>query len=1330
MNKIYSLRVNDRKELVAVPETVGGRKKSSGIPGAGMLSRLLLASGAVAGVLFSSPALASVVGNTLPWQTYRDFAENKGAFHAGATNIPLYGKNGAVSGRLDKAPMMDFSVVDQILGVATLISPQYVAGVKHNGSYNTVRFGYADDTTYRLVDRNEHWRDFHTPRLNKLVTEVAPVSVTDAGTGKGVYQNRSRYPVFYRMGSGTQYTGAASGALTRIADAYVWRTGGTVGSPVISDWSLVSNPGNLYQGVNGPLASYGTSGDSGSPLFAWDAVKKQWVFVAVLHGYAGENGKTNWFTVIPAGDVNNTIKQDNSGTVVPAVAGGDIVWKYSQGSGEGTLSQSGQVWKMNGFRGGSLNDGKDITFGGKGTVVLKDDVVQGAGSLTFNGDYTVRPEGNQTWVGGGIIVNDGHRVDWMVNGLAGDALHKIGKGILVVAGSGENPGALNTGDGTVILAQKADAAGRVRAFSEVSIVSGRPVVVLQDSHQIEGDRIRWGYRGGTLDINGNDMAFNRLAAADEGAVLTSRARPATVRLDFSQSGQKAVMWHGHFTGNLSVLNNTSSAVDFIMDGGADMSGSFTQQGGGLYIQGHPVVHAVSSEAVATALRKQGDNSVLTQPVSFAQKDWESRTFSIGQLKLKGAAFSLSRNATLTGDIDADNATMVLGSDSLYLDMKDGTGSSSAPVKGTSAVGGASGSSTFRGNVNMRHSALTVRDHFTGSITASDSRIAVSSENVRLEGNSRLTSSALTVSDGGRLHVKGGLETDGGVTLDRGTLLVDGGSVRNDVYERLLAWSEERGGLNGSGEYDFMTGAAGLLRGYVRGSAGNVNLQNAAWMMTGNSSVKHLESSGSALYFSRPGGEFHTLTAGSMDISDSVLVMRTDLNHSDQLRVTESLRGKNNLLLVDFTERSDGQKALNIPLVTAPAGTSADVFSVKTRDTGFSHITPVVRAEQGTGGTAWQLNVVQPETAAEPVVTRQDAETPNPVEAVSPLPSPVSAPSPAPEASVTDVLTGENAGESGEYRDETRWLLTGYRSTVNSSAVRDAGMLMSMGHRNFINEVNNLNKRMGDLRDINGEAGAWARIMSGTGSAGGGFSDNYTHVQVGADKKHELDGLDLFTGVTMTYTYSNAGSDTFSGKTKSVGAGLYASALFDSGAHIDLIGKYVHHDNEYTASFAGLGTKDYSSHSWYAGAEVGYRYHVTEDAWIEPQAELVYGAVSGKQFSWKDQGMSLSMKDKDYNPLIGRTGVDVGKSFSGKDWKVTARAGLGYQFDLLANGETVLRDASGEKRIKGEKDGRMLMSVGLNAEVRDNIRFGLEFEKSAFGKYNVDNAVNASFRYSF
>lgn len=77
-------------------------------------------------------------------------------------------------------------------------------------------------------------------------------------------------------------------------------------------------------------------------------------------------------------------------------------------------------------------------------------------------------------------------------------------------------------------------------------------------------------------------------------------------------------------------------------------------------------------------------------------------------------------------------------------------------------------------------------------------------------------------------------------------------------------------------------------------------------------------------------------------------------------------------------------------------------------------------------------------------------------------------------------------------------------------------------------------------------------------------------------------------------------------------------------------------------------------------------------------------MSGKTFRWKDGDMDLSMKNRDFSPLIGRTGIELGKTFSGKDWSVTARAGTSWQFDLLNNGETVLRDASGEKRIKARK----------------------------------------------
>ncbi|WP_117087005.1 autotransporter outer membrane beta-barrel domain-containing protein, partial [Klebsiella pneumoniae] len=78
-------------------------------------------------------------------------------------------------------------------------------------------------------------------------------------------------------------------------------------------------------------------------------------------------------------------------------------------------------------------------------------------------------------------------------------------------------------------------------------------------------------------------------------------------------------------------------------------------------------------------------------------------------------------------------------------------------------------------------------------------------------------------------------------------------------------------------------------------------------------------------------------------------------------------------------------------------------------------------------------------------------------------------------------------------------------------------LMNTNIKNFLTEVNNLNRRMGDLRDTKGETGAWARLMNSSGSGYGGFSDRHVHLQVGADRKHHFEGGDLFTGVMMTVT---------------------------------------------------------------------------------------------------------------------------------------------------------------------------------------------------------------------
>ncbi|EFA2754294.1 autotransporter outer membrane beta-barrel domain-containing protein [Escherichia coli] len=1370
MNRIYSLKYSHiTKGLIAVSELTKKAIKT----GSKRKKHFLLISFLSPVFFYNTSINASIVSANIPYQTFRDFAENKGEFAPGAINIAIYDKQGNKIGTLDKAPMADFSSVAKNGGFATLVAPQYIASVKHNGSYQTVTFG-SGGNNYSIVDRNNHPRlDFHAPRLNKIVTEVAPAEVTSAGTTNNIYKDQARFPVFYRLGSGYQYIKDNDGKTTWLTGAYKYLTGGTVGSPSSyqNGEMLTSSPGDTFNPSQGPLASYGAPGDSGSPLFAWDNTYQKWVLVGVTKVWSGVNGLSNGWTVIPKDNLLASIQEDFDPVVnFDDTTNTPLIWSFDEEKGVGSLTQNNTTFSMHGKQGSDLNAGKNLLFTGKnGHIVLTDAVDQGAGYLEFSDNYIVSSQNKESWIGGGIITDKGTNVTWKVNGVAGDNLHKLGEGTLTVSGTGVNPGGLKIGDGTVILAQNPDDAGNVQAFSSVNIASGRPTVVLKDSKQIKADNISWGFRGGALDLNGNDITFTRLRVSDYGAVIENNSVkkshlllnlstannenisvPISTVQPFGGTGtpgslysrnlngqtsyyvlkstsygntlwgnslnnpaeweyvgndkNKAVqlvkdrtlaerakqpfIYHGQLNGNMDVtIPQLPGERKIVMDGSVNLpTGNLSKEGGTLIFQGHPVIHASVNGSA---------------PVSLTQKDWENREFTLKTLSLKNADFHLSRNAALNSDIQADSSHISLGSNKIIIDKNDGTGNYVNPQEGTSSPV----DSQYQGNITLQKgSTLDINNRFTGGIESHDSTVTVTSPNTLLRDNGIFVNSTLSVRDGGHLTAQKGLYSDGRVQIGKNGTLSLSGTPENGAENTWMPvlstaagydltgdnanlnishWVHASGDIHATGSSTIHIGsenpgsvsssvspvlAAGLFSGYnaayygaITGSKGNVSMNSGLWQLTGDSDISSLTTRNSRVQ-SEENGAFRTLTVKTLDATGSDFVLRTDLKDADKISVTGKASGSDNTLNVSFMKNPTPGQSLNIPLVSAPAGTSGDIFKAGTRVTGFSRVTPTLRVDT-TGGS-------------------------------------------------------------------TQWILDGFQTEADKAAAAKADSFMNAGYKNFMTEVNNLNKRMGELRDTNGDAGAWARIMNGAGSADGGYSDNYTHVQVGFDKKHALDGVDLFTGITMTYTSSSADSDAFSGKTKSVGGGLYASALFNSGAYIDLIGKYIHHDNDYTGNFAGLGTKHYGTHSWYAGAETGYRYHLTEDTFIEPQAELVYGAVSGKTFRWKDGEMDLSMKNRDFSPLIGRTGVELGKTFSGKDWSVTARAGTSWQFDLLNNGETVLRDASGEKRIKGEKDSRMLFNVGMNAQIKDNMRFGLEFEKSAFGKYNVDNAINANFRYMF
>ncbi|KGQ70169.1 hypothetical protein OA57_07500 [Chelonobacter oris] len=499
--------------------------------------------------LLSYPAFTSIVRDDISYQIFRDFAENKGEFIPGSTDFEIFTNNGTLVGVLNKAPMIDFSSVNTFgpPGVATLVNQQYVAGVKHNRGYQNIYFGSSGNNPdylrqrYELVDRNEHnTKDLHIPRLHKYVTDVAPIAITDAGMSSNVYKNQTRFPIFYRLGSGDQQVRDSSGKNTWVAGSYTFLTGGTVRTPVFSNATFYNENGALYDKNNEPLAMQGQPGDSGSPLFGWDTTLGKWVIVGVLHGIAGNT--SNWWIVVDKPFAEQHFKTDQAPDIQNS---GDLIWKrdtadkLGNNGGTSVLTQTSELsWHVkladsesNNHK-QSLNHGQNVNLNGSGTITLSDNINQGAGGLTFNGDYTVKPETNQTWVGAGVNIAKDNTVTWQVNGIDNDFLHKIGEGTLVVNAEGKNHGNLSVGDGTVILKQQAGDQSAVQAFDKIQIVSGRPTVVLSDNKQVNPDNIYFGFRGGRLDLNGNDFAFSRIRNVDNGAQIVNhhQQKAATVNI--------------------------------------------------------------------------------------------------------------------------------------------------------------------------------------------------------------------------------------------------------------------------------------------------------------------------------------------------------------------------------------------------------------------------------------------------------------------------------------------------------------------------------------------------------------------------------------------------------------------------------------------------------------------------------------------------------------------------------------------------------------------------------------------------------------------------------
>lgn len=325
-----------------------------------------------------------------------------------------------------------------------------------------------------------------------------------------------------------------------------------------------------------------------------------------------------------------------------------------------------------------------------------------------------------------------------------------------------------------------------------------------------------------------------------------------------------------------------------------------------------------------------------------------------------------------------------------------------------------------------------------------------------------------------------------------------------------------------------------------------------------------------------------------------------------------------------------------------------------------------------------------------------------------------------KSAATNVTTdeGEVAGAYSGTVDANGNLSGSLAKNTTNENISGLGVISLMTWRQ---ENNDLNKRLGELRDSKGQYGLWTRMSRGEAKYNDlGIKNQYNYYQLGYDARISDDWI---LGGAVSYTDGESSFRDGDGTNKHTGFAVYGSRLADDGSFIDIIAKYAHMKNEYD-TYAGAGDGDYSTNGFAFSAEYGKRFKGQNDFWIEPQAELTYGRVDSANFT---TAKGVHVHQDSLDSLVGRLGFALGKDV--KAGHVYVRASYLYDFKGDVN-MYMDKDGAADSYDHDLGGGWWEFGVGTNLNLGHDTHFYFDVERTASGEVSTPWQWNAGIRYSF
>ena len=297
----------------------------------------------------------------------------------------------------------------------------------------------------------------------------------------------------------------------------------------------------------------------------------------------------------------------------------------------------------------------------------------------------------------------------------------------------------------------------------------------------------------------------------------------------------------------------------------------------------------------------------------------------------------------------------------------------------------------------------------------------------------------------------------------------------------------------------------------------------------------------------------------------------------------------------------------------------------------------------------------------------------------------------------------------------------------NASIHGIAEMTALGLMVWRSEINDMNKRLGELRDSSEQSnGVWARVYNGKSKYGAqNVTNKYTAFQFGYDRQVTPG---VWLGGAMSYTDGKNDFKQGNGDSSLYAFTGYASWLAENGMFVDVTGKFGRMKNSFDiATNLGTSSGSYRTNTVSMSAEAGWRLYPMQNAlYVEPQVEMMYGRVFSADYT---TSLGVNVDQASTDTLVGRVGFALGLKCPDNRGNAYVRASVLHDWKgdasatFTKNGLTrTVEDDLGDTWIE--------YGIGANYNATKNVHLYVDLESTASATVDTSYRFNIGARYAF